>query len=61
MHRYIFLQCFLVLAHGCNVESPSVTNNAPFVREMADQVGDTDESWTVSGEVVDENGLLVEG
>lgn len=61
MNRYIFLQCILVIALGCNVERPSATSEAPFDRELVSQEGDSDESWTVTGEVVDENGLLVDG
>ncbi len=60
MHRYIFLQCILVFALGCNVESPPVSSEAPLVRELVGQEADSAESWTITGEVVDENGLLVD-
>ena len=60
MPRNIILLFSLVLALGCTIESPPAATNAHSAPEMAVPAGDADESWTITGEVVDENGALVE-
>lgn len=60
MLRYLCLTCFLVFALGCEEKSPSVPNEASSVRELPLEAVEPNESWTVTGEVVDKNGLLVE-
>lgn len=66
INKWVFMQrnfvrlCLAIFALGCNQGRQPVTNEATLVNEAEVQAGNTDDSWTITGEVVDQNGLLVE-
>lgn len=60
MLRAILFLCVMILVLGCKDGRRSASDENAVAAQAEVHAGDTDHSWTVTGEVVDDNGLLVE-